>query len=146
MSSSPLSTFARLLRLARQLPTPKERADAVTAIRAGFRANADERDAARVSELLASAAKRVSYLRMVTRRAHGDVDAAAPAKRYVVQDGEVVCAGEGEGDLEGTGAAARVASRRAGAMDAAAFSKHAASLRRFRFEDHAVRPRSPFSG
>lgn len=96
-----------------------------------------------VRELLDSATKRISYLKMVTPRDPREADLASPSKRYVVgAGGALEFAGGGEGDVGDVRAGVRAAKGKGG-LDAADFKRHEASLRRFRFEDRGSSPRSP---
>ncbi len=139
-----------MLRLASRLPE-KDRGDALASIRKGFRGSAQESSEDKIKELLASAHSKISYLKMVTpQRKHnssteGDAGTASVkssgggSKRYVMQDGELVCVGEGEGDISDLRA------RGISNMDSGDIKRHQQMMRRFRFEDRpGGLPRGPF--
>lgn len=112
-----LLTYRRLLTLAGRLPDASS-AKARDDIRRAFRASKAERDEGAIKALLADAVSKLSYLRIVTPKQHGDA----------VDDVHVETRAQAPRDARAPNHLT------ATAMDPVSLRRHEASLQRFRFK------------
>eukprot|EP00587_Corethron_hystrix_P010367 CAMPEP_0113307436 /NCGR_PEP_ID=MMETSP0010_2-20120614/6281_1 /TAXON_ID=216773 ORGANISM="Corethron hystrix, Strain 308" /NCGR_SAMPLE_ID=MMETSP0010_2 /ASSEMBLY_ACC=CAM_ASM_000155 /LENGTH=135 /DNA_ID=CAMNT_0000162289 /DNA_START=44 /DNA_END=451 /DNA_ORIENTATION=+ /assembly_acc=CAM_ASM_000155 len=129
MSPNPaVATFRSIHRLIRRLPSPKDRADALRDLRAGYRTHLDVAPAERDS-LLLEAEKKMAYLRMITPKDRTRDGPQQGSVRYVY-------AREGEGG-NGTVRRAPVSNWHGSNLDPESVKRHHQLLRRGGWRDNA---------
>ncbi|KAG5189653.1 hypothetical protein JKP88DRAFT_147878, partial [Tribonema minus] len=119
--------YRHLLKSARRLPKPAERADAFQQVREGFKAHMHESSQEKLAQLLNQAQSRLSYLKIVTPR---DARNQEGAVKVVYQDGKLV------EHVQTDRPRAPISNWTGSNMDPDSVSRHRHTLSRAGFKDH----------